>query len=261
MPYSVIYGRTRSNIGIQGRARSPLASISRNPKETRASENPSAGPARWSRCKVPLVRHPSCRRRVDGRIDGTNGMRISKDLKRHLIHRDRWRVEHMLLAQPDLREINPERDMGLWRHLYAPDDGIQTGEIVSSAAIAKTAEFCSGNTWCVDGILSTVAICWSALVLLRGATYKEAMSRRQACEAVIGRLRFVGIEIVMVVDDGDGGLECWIDPPPGSYPVYSRGRCPGGTNSKTGQTQRVVWAHPATRIDWIGDNNSDIRAA
>jgi hypothetical protein len=50
------------------------------------------------------------------------------------------------------------------------------------------------------------------------------MTRSQACEAVIGRLRADGAEIVMVVTDGDRGLECWLDHP-GSFPVQSSGRC------------------------------------
>jgi hypothetical protein len=68
------------------------------------------------------------------------------------------------------------------------------------------------------------------------------------------------MEIVMVVDDGDGGLECWIDPPAGSYPVPSHGRCPGGRNGRTGRRHRVVWAHPGTRVDW-GDEQERVNAA
>ena len=44
------------------------------------------------------------------------------------------------------------------------------------------------------------------------------MTHHEACEAVIGRLRGASVEIVLVVDDGDGGLECWIDPAPGQLP-------------------------------------------
>jgi hypothetical protein len=45
----------------------------------------------------------------------------------------------------------------------------------------------------------------------------------------------------MVVDDGDGGLECWCDADPASYRLLvSRGRCPGGTNAKTGKIHRVI---------------------
>ena len=75
--------------------------------------------------------------------------------------------------------------------------------------------------------------------------------------------RCASLEIVLVVDDGDGGLECWIDPAPGSYPVASRsrGRCPGGVNSRTGRLHRVVWAHPITRIPWEEDDWSVWEAA
>jgi hypothetical protein len=90
--------------------------------------------------------------------------------------------------------------------------------------------------------------------LLRGASHVETMSRRQACEAVVGRLRGAGIPIVMVVDDGDGGLECWCDADPASYRLLvSRGRCPGGTNAKTGKIHRVLWADPGTRVPWEED--------
>jgi hypothetical protein len=69
------------------------------------------------------------------------------------------------------------------------------------------------------------------------------------------------VEIVMVVEDGDGGLECWVDPVPGEYPMQSRGRCPGGVNSRTGSVHRVVWAHPLTRIAWEDDDWSLWEAA
>ena len=61
---------------------------------------------------------------------------------------------------------------------------------------------------------------------------------------------------IPVVDDGDGGLECWVDPAPNRYWIASRsrGRCPGGVNSRTGRLHRVVWAHPVTRIAWEEDN-------
>ena len=44
------------------------------------------------------------------------------------------------------------------------------------------------------------------------------MTRHEACEAVIGRLRSASVGIVLIVDDGDGGLECWIDPGPRKLP-------------------------------------------
>ena len=87
------------------------------------------------------------------------------------------------------------------------------------------------------------------------------MSRREACEAVLGRLRAAGIEMVMVVEDADGGLECWVDPVPASFPMRSKGRCPGGINSRTGLPHRVVWAHLVTRIAWGNDDWSVWEAA
>ena len=173
-----------------------------------------------------------------------------------LCHDDRWRVDDMLREQPDLLRWDPVRDMDLWRHLFAPDDLVRVGNACRPACEAVPAEWCSGNTWSGDAIVTTTALCLPASVLLRGATRKEPMSRSQACEAVLGRLRTAGIEIVMIVDDGSNGLECWIDPKPGSYPVYSKGRCPGGRNKKTGMVHRVVWATPVTRIDWVRDEEA-----
>jgi hypothetical protein len=118
------------------------------------------------------------------------------------------------------------------------------------ACEAMLTEWCSGNTWNGELVVVTAAVCWPALALVRGATCKEPMSRIEACEALLGRLRAAGIEMVMVVEDGDGGLECWIDPVPGCFPTQSRGHCPGGINSRTGLPHRVVWAHPVSRIAW-----------
>ena len=173
-----------------------------------------------------------------------------------LCHDDRWRVDDMVREQPDLLRSDPVRDMDLWRHLFAPDDHVRVGNACRPACEAMPAEWCSGNTWGGDAIVTTTALCLPASVLLRGATRKEPMSRSQACEAVLGRLRTAGIGIVMIVDDGSNGLECWIDPKPGSYPVYSKGRCPGGRNKKTGMVHRVVWATPGTRIDWARDEEA-----
>ena len=177
-------------------------------------------------------------------------MRIPRNCRKCLCHRDRWRLEQMLTAQPDLQKEDPERDMNLWRHLFAPNDVVRVGDVYSEASSAKSGEYCWGNTWLGDAIEATTALCWNASALLRGATYREAMSRSQACEAVLGRLRVGGKQIVMVVDDGAGGLECWIDPEPGTHPVSSKGRCPGGRNNKTGRMHRVVWADQAARIAW-----------
>jgi hypothetical protein len=180
-------------------------------------------------------------------------MRSWRSLKQKLAQRDRWRVEDMLREQPDLLAKDPQRDMELWRHLFAPDDLVRVGNACRAACEVVATEWCSGNTWSGESVVATTALCWPALALLRGATCKEPMSRREACEAVLGRLRADGVEMVMVVEDGDGGLECWIDPAPGSYPIRSRGRCPGGVNNRTGAVHRVVWAHPITRIAWEDD--------
>ena len=170
-----------------------------------------------------------------------------------LCHQDRWRVDDMLREQPDLLRVDPVRDMDLWRHLFAPDDLVRVGNVYRPACEAAPGEWCSGNTWSDDSIVTTAALCLPASVLLRGATRKEPMSRSEVCEAVLGRLRVAAIEIVLIVDDGGNGLDCWIDPKPGSFPVYSNGRCPGGRNKRTGLVHRVVWATPVTRIDWVRD--------
>ena len=179
---------------------------------------------------------------------------IGKSHKLALCHRDRWRVEDMLKEQSDLLRKDPERDMDLWRHLFAPDDIVRVGNAYRVACEASAAEWCSGNTWSDEVIMGTAAVCWPAFALLRGATCKEPMSPAQVCEAVLGRVRAAGTEIAMVVEDGDGALECWVDPVPGSFPMHSRGRCPGGINSRTGLPHRVVWAHPITRIAWEDDD-------
>jgi hypothetical protein len=186
---------------------------------------------------------------------------IGKSHKLALCHGDRWRVQDMLKEQPDLIRKDPERDMDLWRHLFAPDDFVWVGNVCRAACEAAPAEWCSGNTWRDDAVAATVAVCRPALMLLRGAVCKEPMSRTEACEAVLGRLRAARTEIVMVVEDGDGGLECWIDAVAGGYPMRSRGRCPGGVNSRTGTVHRVVWAHAITRIAWEDDDWSVWEAA
>jgi len=195
------------------------------------------------------------RRQLDasGKNQRESGM-IGKSHKLALRHRDRWRVEDMLREQPDLLAKDPRRDMELWRHLFAPDDLVRVGNMFRVACEAASAEWCSGNTWNGRAINGTAAVCLSALALVRGTTCKEPMSRGHVCEAVLGRLRAAGLEIVLVVEDGEGRLECWIDPVPGSYPITSKGRCPGGVNSRTGGIHRVVWAHPATRIPWEDDD-------
>lgn len=179
---------------------------------------------------------------------------IDKRHKLDLCDRDCWRVAEMLRSQPDLREIDPARDLDLWRHLFDADDLVVVGERTSLAAEISVAEYCWGNIWRNGLPVETVAYCLRTVDLLRGVTCAERMSRRQACEAVLGRLRSARIPIVMVVDDGDGGLECWCDADPSAYRLLvSRGRCPGGTNSRTGKKHRVLWADPGTRVPWEED--------
>jgi hypothetical protein len=179
---------------------------------------------------------------------------IDKRHKLDLRSCDRWVVVDMLRSQPDLREINPERDLDLWRHLFDPDNLVVVGETSGLASEIPAAEFCWGNVWCNGLPVETIAYCLRAADLLRGATCIEQMTQRQICEAVLGRLRAARIPIVMVVDDGDGGLECWCDADPSAFRLLvSRGRCPGGTNSRTGKKHRVLWADPGTRIPWDED--------
>jgi hypothetical protein len=183
-------------------------------------------------------------------------MMLTTASRKSLRHRDRWRVADMFREQPDLSRKDARRDMDIWRHLFAPDEIVRVGRVYRAACEIAAAEWCWGNTWDGTVIHGTVALCWPASALLRGATRDDTMSQHEACEAVLGRLRSASAEIVLVVDDGDGGLECWIDPGPGGYPVAykSRGRCPGGVNRRTGRPHRVVWAHPVTRIAWEEDD-------
>jgi hypothetical protein len=174
--------------------------------------------------------------------------------RKGLGHCDRWLVADMLREQPDLICEDPSRDINLWRHLFAPDDLVRVGNVFCPASQAEPSEWCSGNIWSGNAIVATVVVCWPSSLLLRGATYKDRMDRSQTCEAVLGRLRAAGMEIAMVVEDGEDGLECWIDPIPGSHPVPCLGRCPGGVNRRTGVPHRVVWAHPVTRMGWGDDD-------
>jgi len=83
----------------------------------------------------------------------------------------------MLRSQPDLREIDPVRDLDLWRHLFDPDDLVLIGETATAVANSPAAEYCWGNVW-RDGLpIGTVAYCLSAVDLLRGASHSETMSQ------------------------------------------------------------------------------------
>jgi Helix-turn-helix domain len=100
-----------------------------------------------------------------------------------------------------------------------------------------------------------VAYCVSAEELLRGASHAEAMTRRETCEAVIGRLRAKRLPILLVVDDGEDGLEVWIDTMVSDFPrSMSLGRCPGGCNARTGRMHRVVWAYEGLWEEWQDEN-------
>ena len=62
---------------------------------------------------------------------------IGKSHKLALCHRDRWQVEDMLREQPDLLRKDPERDMDLWRHLFAPDDLVRVGNACRTACESR----------------------------------------------------------------------------------------------------------------------------
>jgi len=69
------------------------------------------------------------------------------------------------------------------------------------------------------------------------------MSPRQACEAVLGRLRTAANTYRDVVDDGAGGLECWCDRPipPHNRLLVSRGRVsPGKPTVGQARKHRVL---------------------
>jgi hypothetical protein len=98
----------------------------------------------------------------------------------------------MLQEQPDLVRKDPQRDMDLWRQLFAPDDFVRVGNVCGKACEAMSTEWCSGSTWNGELVVVTAAVRWPALALVRWATYREPMSRIEACEAVLGRLRAAG---------------------------------------------------------------------
>jgi hypothetical protein len=124
--------------------------------------------------------------------------------------------------------------------------------VTSEASAACPDEFCWGGTWQQDGVPKRpVAHCVSARELLRGVSHAEAMTRREACEAVIGRMRVSSVPILLVVDDGEEGLEVWIDAVVSDPPLpVSQGRCPGGRNARTGRMHRVVWAYEGLWEEW-----------
>jgi hypothetical protein len=169
------------------------------------------------------------------------GTQLPADLLRKLRHRDRWRVQDMLAEREQYSDIS---DIEVWRRLYLPRDLVRVGDVLSPAHVAPPAEYCCGCTWSADGTpRDSVAYCLSAADLLRGATCAERMSPREACEAVLGRMRAADLPILLVTDDGQHGVEAWIDASLSACEGCERGRCPGGINSGTGRVHRVLWAY------------------
>ena len=169
------------------------------------------------------------------------GTQLPAGLRRKLRHRDRWRVQDMLAEREQHSEIS---DIEVWRRLYLPRDLVRVGDVLSPAHVAPPAEYCCGCTWSVNGTpRDTVVYCLSAADLLRGATCTEHMSPRQVCEAVLGRMRAADLPILLVIDDGQHGVEAWLDASLSARAGREQGRCPGGINSGSGRVHRVVWAY------------------
>jgi hypothetical protein len=180
-------------------------------------------------------------------------MRVPRWMKAGLRHADRWRVDNMLREQPELVREDAARDLVLWRRLFSPLDVVRAGDMMAEAASVLAAEYCWGCTWHADAAVpkSPVAYCCSAAEMLRGASCAEPMTHPEACEAVLGRMHRAGMPILLIVGDGDGGLNAWIDAASSGYSLPAfRGRCPGGKNSKTGQVHSVVWAYPGLWEEW-----------
>lgn len=180
-------------------------------------------------------------------------MRVPRCMKGGLSHADRWRVDDMLREQPELVREDAARDLALWQRLYSPRDIVRAGDVMAEAASVLAAEYCWGCTWRADAAVpqSAVAYCCNAAELLRGACCAEPMTRPEACEAVLGRMHRARMPILLIVGDGDGGLDVWIDATPSGLPLRaSRGRCPGGKNSRTGRVHKVVWAYQGLWGEW-----------
>ena len=182
-------------------------------------------------------------------------MTIPTCLRMGLRHSDRWRVDQMLKEQPELLREDAVRDMDLWRRLYAPRDVVRVGDVMAEAESVPVAEYCWGCTWQADGLpRSAVAICMRAANLVRSAPHADAVTHREVCEAVIGHMRAEGVPILLVVDDGEGGLEVWTDAVASEYRMLvSRGCCPGGRNARTDRAHRVLWAYPGLWEPWAAD--------
>src|ERR1700751_2114362 len=171
-------------------------------------------------------------------------MRLPAGTKHALRHSDRRRREDMLHEHPELLQEDAARDMDLWRRMYAPNDRVRGGSATEKASEVPAAEYCWGCTWCRDGVPgSAVAICLHAAELGRGSSCADSMTRRGVFEAVLGRIRAAHLPLLLVVDDGEGGIEAWIDASLQMFrTIISRGRCPGGCNPHTGKPQRGLWA-------------------
>lgn len=183
-------------------------------------------------------------------------MRLPAGIRRALRHTDRWRLEDMLREHPDLLYEDAARDMDLWRRMYAPNDRIRVGSATAKASEVPAAEYCWGCTWCRDGVPgSAVAMCLHAAELGRGSSCAEPMTNREVLEAVLGRIRAAHLPILLVVDDGEGGIEAWIDASVHMFRmIISRGRCPGGRNADTGRPHRVLWAYEGLFEPWSADD-------
>ena len=183
-------------------------------------------------------------------------MRLPAGIRRALRHTDRWRLEDMLREHPDLLYEDAARDMDLWRRMYAPNDRVRVGSATAKASEVPAAEYCWGCTWCRDGVPgSAVAICLHAAELGRGSSCVEPMTRREVLEGVLGRIRAAHLPLLLVVDDGDGGIEAWLDASVQMFrTIISRGRCPGGCNTDTGRLHRVLWAYEGLFEPWSADD-------
>ena len=185
------------------------------------------------------------------------GTQLPANLRQKLRRRDRWRVEDMLAEREQHSGIS---DIEIWRRLFLPNDLVRSGDMLSAAQVAPPAEHCSGSTWRADGEpIDAVAYCLSAADLLRGGTCAEPMSRLETSEAVVGRMRSGDLPVLLIVDDGEGGLEVWLDAVISDLGRYlrrarSHGRCPGGSNSATGRRHRVLWAYEGLFEPWESDD-------
>jgi hypothetical protein len=169
----------------------------------------------------------------------------------------------MLREQPELLREDPVRDMDLWRRMYLPADHVRVGYVTAPAAQVPAAQYCWGCTWLEDGLPgSAVAVCLRASALVRNCSCAESMTRCEILEVMVGRIRAAGWPLLLVVDDGNGGMEAWIDAIAAEYRLLvSQGRCPGGRNLRTGPFHRVLWAYHGLWEPWDADDWATLNAA